>query len=54
MFLLIQNYWRKANASLPEIEQILIGNEIFKNELEFDDKLYLIRKRIEKKINRKY
>ena len=39
----------KAKASLPEIEQILIGNEIFKNELEFDDKLYLIRKRIEKK-----
>ncbi len=41
----------KAKASLPEIEQILIGNEIFKNELEFDDKLFLIRKRIEKKIN---
>ena len=40
----------KAKASLPEIEQILIGNEIFKNELEFDDKLFLIRKRIEKKI----
>ena len=41
----------KANATLPEIEQILIGNEIFENELELDDKLYLIRKRIEKKIS---
>jgi len=40
----------KANATLPEIEQILIGNELYKNELEFDDKLYLVRKRIEKKI----
>ena len=41
----------KAKATLPEIEQILIGNEMYSNELELDDKLYLIRKRIEKKIN---
>ncbi len=40
----------KAKATLPEIEQILIGNEIISSELEFDDKLYVIRKRIEKKI----
>ena len=40
----------KAKATLPEIEQILIGNEIILSELEFDDKLYLIRKRIEKKM----
>ena len=41
----------KAKATLPEIEQILIGNKTYSNELELDDKLYLIRKRIEKKIN---
>jgi len=41
----------KAKATLPEIEQILIGNETYSSELELDDKLYLIRKRIEKKIN---
>ena len=40
----------KARATLPEIEQILIGNDIYSSELELDDKLYLIRKRIEKKI----
>ena len=41
----------KAKATLPEIEQILICNEKYANELELDDKLYLVRKRIEKKIN---
>ena len=41
----------KAKATLPEIEQILVENETYYNELELDDKLYLIRKRIEKKIN---
>ena len=41
----------KAKATLPEIEQILICNEKYTNELELDDKLYLVRKRIEKKIN---
>jgi len=39
----------KAKATLPEIEQILIGNENYSRELELDDKLYVIRKRIEKK-----
>ena len=41
----------KARATLPEIEQVLIGNNIYNNKLDFDNKLYLIRKRIEKKIN---
>jgi glutamate synthase (NADPH/NADH) large chain len=41
----------KAKTTLPEIEQILIGNETFKDEAELDNKLYLIRKLIEKKIN---
>ena len=40
----------KAKATLPEIEQVLIGNDIYNDNLKFDDKLYLIRKRIEKKI----
>ena len=40
----------KARATLPEIEQILISNDSYKDHLKFDDKLYLIRKRIEKKI----
>ena len=39
----------KARATLPEIEQILIGNEEYKKKLEFDNQLYIIRKRIEKK-----
>ena len=42
----------KAKATLPEIEQILIGNEKYKNKLDFDNQLYVIRKRIEKKINK--
>jgi len=41
----------KAKATLPEIEQVLIGNDVYKDKLEFDNMLYLIRKRIEKKIN---
>ena len=41
----------KAKSTLPEIEQILICNETYSNELQLDDKLYLVRKRIEKKIN---
>ena len=40
----------KAKLTRPEIEQVLIGNEIFSNKVEIDNKLYLIRKRIEKKI----
>ncbi|MDC0195052.1 glutamate synthase large subunit [Alphaproteobacteria bacterium] len=41
----------KAKATLPEIEQVLIGNDLYKDKLELDNKLYIIRKRIEKKIN---
>ncbi len=41
----------KAKSTLPEIEQILIGNDVYDSKLKFDNKLYLIRKRIEKKIN---
>lgn len=41
----------KAKATLPEIEQILIRNETYKDKLKLDDKLYIIRKRIEKRIN---
>ncbi len=40
----------KAKATRPEIEQILICNEDYKSETQFDNKLYLIRKRIEKQI----
>ena len=40
----------KAKATLPEIEQILISNDVHKEHLKLDDKLYIIRKRIEKKI----
>jgi len=42
----------KAKATLPEIEQVLIRNDIYNDKLEFDNKLYLIRKRIEKKIRK--
>ena len=42
----------KAKATLPEIEQILIGNEKFKNKLDLDNRLYIIRKKIEKKIRK--
>ncbi|MBI05055.1 MAG: glutamate synthase large subunit [Pelagibacteraceae bacterium] len=42
----------KAKATRPEIEQILIYNDKYKNEIEFDTKLFIIRKRIEKKIKK--
>ena len=41
----------KAKATLPEIEQVLIRNETYKNKSDLDNNLYIIRKRIEKKIN---
>ena len=40
----------KTKATRPEIEQILICNEEIKDEKQFDNKLYIIRKRIEKEI----
>ena len=40
----------KAKATRPEIEQILIGNDKFEDEKEFDNLLFIIRKRIEKQI----
>ena len=40
----------KAKSTRPEIEQILISNDLYKNEVEFDNKLFIIRKRIEKEI----
>mgnify|MGYP001099319224 FL=1 len=40
----------KAKSTRPEIEQILICNDLYKNEVEFDNKLFIIRKRIEKEI----
>ena len=40
----------KAKATRPEIEQILICNEELEDEKQFDNKLYIIRKRIEKEI----
>ena len=40
----------KAKSTRPEIEQILIRNDNYKDEIEFDNQLYIIRKRIEKKI----
>ena len=42
----------KAKLTRPEIEQILIGNEVFENEKDLDLKLYIIRKRIEKLIQK--
>ena len=39
----------KAKATLPEIEQVLIGNDLYSEHLKLDDTLYIIRKRIEKK-----
>ena len=42
----------KANSTRPEIEQILIGNDIYEDKSNFDLKLYIIRKRIEKIIQR--
>ena len=40
----------KAKSTRPEIEQILVSNDLYKNEVEFDNKLFIIRKRIEKEI----
>ncbi len=42
----------KANITRPAIEQILIFNNKIKNEIEFDNKLYIIRKKIEKEIKK--
>ena len=42
----------KAKATRPEIEQILIGNEKFEDETEFDNLLFIIRNRIEKQIRK--
>ena len=42
----------KAKITRPEIEQILILNDIYKDEETFETKLYIIRKRIEKKISK--
>ncbi|MBO6469172.1 MAG: glutamate synthase large subunit, partial [Pelagibacteraceae bacterium] len=39
---------KKAKLTRPEIEQILICNDIFEDKSVFDTKLYVIRKRIEK------
>ena len=43
----------KAKATRPEIEQILICNEKIENEKEFENLLFIIRKRIEKQIRKK-
>ena len=42
----------KAKATRPEIEQILIGNDIIQDEKVFDNLLYIIRRRIEKEIRK--
>jgi glutamate synthase (NADPH/NADH) large chain len=42
----------KAKDTRPEIEQILIANDIYKNEKDFETKLYVIRKRIESQVNK--
>ncbi len=42
----------KAKITRPEIEQILIRNDIYENEKEFETKLYIIRKRIENQIRK--
>lgn len=41
----------KANATRPEIEQILISNSKGVSEVEFERELYVIRRRIEKAVN---
>ncbi len=41
----------KANATRPEIEQILISNSKGVTEVEFERELYVIRRRIEKAVN---
>ncbi len=40
----------KAKSTRPEIEQLLICNERYKNKIKLDNQLYIIRKRIEKEI----
>ena len=40
----------KANATRPEIEQVMIGNSLEKSETDFELDLYIIRRRIEKRI----
>ncbi len=42
----------KAKTTRPEIEQILIGNDKIEDEKEFDNLLYIIRRRIEKQIRK--
>ena len=42
----------KAKLTRPEIEQILICNDIFEDKSVFDTKLYVIRKRIEKLVRK--
>ena len=42
----------KAKNTRPEIEQILISNEIYSDKYEFEKNLYLIRKCIEKEIKK--
>ena len=42
----------KAKATRPEIEQILIGNDVIQEEKVFDNLLYIIRRRIEKEIRK--
>jgi glutamate synthase (NADPH/NADH) large chain len=42
----------KAKVTRPEIEQILIGNDVFEDKNVFDTKLYVIRKRIEKLVRK--
>ena len=42
----------KAKSTRPEIEQILIANDIFDKEEELNNKLYLIRKRIEQLVKK--
>ncbi len=42
----------KAKITRPEIEQILISNDIFEDEKNFETKLFIIRKRIENQIRK--
>jgi len=42
----------KAKVTRPEIEQVLIANDIYEDEKNFETKLYIIRKRIENQIRK--
>ena len=42
----------KAKVTRPEIEQVLIRNDIYEDEKNFETKLYIIRKRIENQIRK--